>query len=810
MTEDIKTIEDLLTYFNNKKWYRDRIEHIEEIPPRRAKYSSSDPKLPTALADYLEAHDIKLYTHQYETLENVRKKRNVTITTPTASGKTLSFTLPVLEDLTNNKEDTALYIYPTKALANDQLKSLLEIDEECSLNIYPGKYDGDTSRHEKNKIKELSRLVITNPYELHLILPFNYQWERFYKNLKYVIIDEAHQYRGVFGSNMALLIRRLKRICTHYGSNPQFIISTATLANPREFSQKLTGEKSHIVTDNGSPSGKKYFVMFNPYAIESKNPSIHNDTLKVFDKCVENNFQTMCFEISRKMAEVVALRSQKELKKIDPELSSKITSYRAGFSVEERKKIENELKDGTLRGIVTTNALELGINIGSLDSVIISGYPGTLISTWQQAGRAGRQKQDALIILVAFQNPLDQYFMKHDEKFFIKDKYGTIDLNKTPENAIIDLNNPYILRQHLKCAAFELELKINEIESFGFDDTGIVMDEIDDLEMEGILTYQDLTGQWKYTDESVLSQDKTPNLTVNLSDVRNDTYRVYNGRQLLQQDEIEKMNEQQAFREAHEDAVLIHNGETYIVKKLDIKNKKVYVKKKDVQYYTQALKHVDAQIIKEEKNTTIANSISLSFGKLNVTEKYDKYNIIEFSKIIASKKLNLPPLNFKTKGLWFTIPYEIRESLEKSLVYDDNFRDVFMGCMQGLENVMLSLIPSRIMCESHDLGGVVINMHEDTKNATIFIYDAFEGGVGLTDKITAKLVNKKHPEKQNHDLFDEIIKMSYQTVRDCSCSDGCPACIYSSQDQSDNKNLTKDGTLLLLKKLNEIIESDNK
>ncbi len=810
MKDDIKTIEDLLEYFNNNKWYRDRIEHVEEIPPRRAKYSSKDPKLPDQLADYLKARNIKLYTHQYETLESVRNNENVTITTPTASGKTLSFNLPVIEDLIKNKDDTALYIYPTKALANDQLKSIKEIDKECSLELHPGKYDGDTSSYEKRKIKEISRLVITNPYELHLILPFNYQWERFYSNLKYIIIDEAHQYRGVFGSNMALLIRRLKRICSLYGSEPQFIISTATLANPKEFSEKLTGEKSHIVTDNGSPSGKKYFVMFNPYAIESKNPSIRNDTVKLLNKCIETNFQTMCFQISRKTTEVVAKRSQNELEKIDPELKEKVKPYRAGFTIEERKDIENKLKEGELKGIVTTNALELGIDIGSLDAVIISGYPGSLISTWQQAGRAGRQKQDALIILVAFQNPLDQYFMKHTEDFFIKDDYGIIDLNKTPENAIIDLNNPYILRQHLKCAAFEEDLKDYEIESFGFDDTGIVLDEIDELEMNGVLKYLVTNNQWKYSDEKVLSQDKTPNLTVNLSDVRNDTYRVYNGRELLQQEEIEKMNEQQAFREAHEDAVFMHNGETYIVNKLDIKNKKVYVTKKNVNYHTQAIKHVDAEIIKEEKNTKIADSISLSFGRLNVTEKYDKYNIIEFSKIIATKKLNLPPLNFKTKGLWFTIPYEIRQYLEEKLTYDDNFSEVFVGSMQGLKNIMLSLIPTKIMCESHDLGGVVMNMHEDTMNATIFIYDAFEGGVGLTGKITSKLVNEKHPEKENHDLFDEIIKMSYETVRDCSCSDGCPACIYGSQEQSDNKNLNKEGTLLMLKKLNEIIESEKK
>lgn len=768
-------INEILTYFQNKKWYRDRIEHVEEIPPRRARYTTHEVKLPKPLEDYLNKHEIRLYTHQYEALKHVRNKENVVITTPTASGKTLSFTLPVLEDLTNNKNDTALYIYPTKALANDQLKSILNIDKECDLEIFPAKYDGDTPKSERPIIKKRSRLVITNPYELHLILPWHEQWQRFFENIKYIIIDEAHQYRGVFGSNMALLIRRLKRICKYYGSHPQFIISTATLANPMEFSEKLTGLKFKIIDDNGSPSGKKYFMFFNPYAIESKKPSIHQDTLKLFNTFIEHDLQTICFEISRKMAEVIALRSKKEFEVKKPELYNKITAYRAGYTVDERKKIEDDLKNGKLKGIVTTNALELGINIGSLDSVIISGYPGTLISTWQQAGRAGRRNQESIITMVAFQNPLDQYFMKHPSLFF----------NKTHEHAIIDLNNRQILRGHLKCAAYEIPLKLDEIESFGFDDEGIVIDEISDLETEGIIKYSD--NQWKYNDIKLLKQDKTPNFEVNLSDVRSEPYKVFNGHNFL-----EEMSEKQAFREAHENAVLIHNGDTYIVRELDINERRVYVKRKDLNYYTQALKEVDVKILKEEKKETLGE-IKLSYGSLNVTEKYDRYNIIKYSKITSSKKLNLPPLNFKTKGFWFTIPYNIKEHLEEFLVTDDNFKDVFMGCLQGVENVILSVTPFHVMCDTYDLGGVTKNMHEDTLNATIFIYDGFEDGVGLTLKAFK--------------LFKDIIKMSYELVKDCDCESGCPACIYSSQQQTDDKYLNKEGTLLILKELYETISN---
>lgn len=765
--------QEILTYFQNKKYFRDRIEHIEEIPPRRARYSIEDPNLPAALSDYLDKNNIRLYTHQYKTLQSVRSGENVCITTPTSSGKTLSFTLPVLEDLTLNENDTALYLYPTKALANDQLKSILKIDEECELEINPAKYDGDTPKSERPKIKQTSRLILTNPYELHLILPWHKQWERFFRNLKYIIIDEAHQYRGVFGSNMALLIRRLKRICKFYGSDPQFIVSTATLANPQEFSEKLTGLNFKIIDENGAPSGRKYFIFYNPYKIASKNPSIHTDTQKLFKTYIENDMQTICFEISRKMAEVVALRSKKELQNTNLKLANQITAYRAGYTVDERKKIEDDLKNGKIRGIVTTNALELGINIGSLDSVMIAGYPGTLISTWQQAGRAGRKNQESIITLLAFQNPLDQYFMKHPEVFF----------NKTHEHAIIDLNNREILRGHLKCAAYENPIRYDEIENFGFDDEGVVFDEISDLEMEGILKYTH--DVWKYDDEKLLKQDKTPNFEVNLSDVRSEPYKVFNGHQFL-----EEMSEKQAFREAHENAVLIHNGDTYLVREMDIANKRIYVKKVDLDYYTQALKEIDVKIIREEKNQKF-NDITLSYGKLNVKEKYDRFNTIHYSKISSSKKLNLPPLNFKTQGFWFTIPHDIKEELKHEIGNTNTkFNDMFMGAMQGVVNIMLSVSPFHVMCDTYDLGGVTKNMHESTLNATIFIYDAFEDGVGLT--------------KKAFKLFKDIIKMSYEMIHDCECSDGCPACIYTSQQQTDDKNLNKKATEFILKRLYEI------
>jgi DEAD/DEAH box helicase domain-containing protein len=363
--------------------------------------------------------------------------------------------------------------------------------------------------------------------------------------------------------------------------------------------------------------------------------------------------------------------------------------------------------------------------------------------------------------------------MKHPNVFF----------NKTHEHAIIDLNNQQIFRGHLKCAAYEIPLKLDEIESFGFDDEGIVIDEIDELENDGIIKYKE--DQWHFNDMELLRQDKTPNFEVNLSDVINEPYKVFNGRHFL-----EDMNEKQEFREAHENAVLIHNGETYIVREMDINEKRVYVKKQKLNYYTQALKEVDIKDLKKEKEEKIGD-INLCYGKLTVTEKYDKYNIIKFSKITASKKLNLPPLEFKTKGLWFTVPFYIKELIEEYIVTDDKFTERFMGCLQGVENVLISVAPFHVMCDTYDFGGVSKNVHEDTHNATIFIYDGFEGGVCLTLKAFK--------------LFEDIIKMGYELVRDCDCESGCPACIYSSQNQTDDRYLNKEGTLLILKELYKII-----
>ena len=455
---DIMSDVENIDMFKNDVRYRENIAHIETIPAKKASFKKVD-NLNERIIDYLSSKDVKLYKHQADTYEAIKDGENVIITTPTASGKTLAFNLPIMETMIEDSDATALYIYPAKALSNDQLHVLEGLENELDIKIRPRTYDGDTPRDDKRGIREKSRIVLTNPYQLHLILSWHHQWSRFYKNLRYSVIDESHYYKGVFGSYVAFLIKRLKRIANFYGSYPQFILSSATLANPLELANRLTGEDFVLVDNDSSPSGEKDFILYNPFKnyvrkkVNTQNaPSVHMETENIFMYMMLKNIQTLCFTVSRKTTELIAMWAKKDMTQVKGQLAHRIAAYRAGYQAAERREIEEGLKSGKYLGVTCTNALELGINIGSLDAVIISGYPGTMISTWQQAGRAGRSNQKSLALLIAFENQLDQYFMNNPKFFF----------DKPHENAIIDLTNPILQEAHLLCAAKELPLQRGE------------------------------------------------------------------------------------------------------------------------------------------------------------------------------------------------------------------------------------------------------------------------------------------------------------------------------------------------------------
>ena len=691
--------------FKNDIRFRKKIEHVETIPAKEASYKKVD-KLEKKILDYLEEKEIKLYKHQALAIEKSREDKNIIITTPTASGKTLSFNLPVLEELIKDNDACALYIYPAKALSYDQLKVLRKFDEKLDLDINPNPYDGDTPKAKRYKIRQESRVILTNPYQIHLILQWHHQWERFYSNLKYIVIDEAHYYKGIFGSNVAFLIRRLKRIANFYGSDPKFILSSATLANPLELAEKLTGEEFELIDEDSSPSGEKDFILYNPYKklpvhSDDENLSIHQETERIFHYLLLKDIQTLCFTSSRKIAELIALWTKRDMEHTKKRYVDRISAYRAGYLAEDRREIEDGLKSRKYLGVTSTNALELGIDVGSLDAVIISGFPGSMISTWQQGGRSGRGNQKSLVILVAFENQLDQYFMKNPEFFF----------DKPHENVVIDLNNEKLLNNHIICAANELPLAPEEIEEvFGVDEEFI----------NNIVQNRDLR---KSAGLYIYPYDDNPAFEFSLDQISNEIFSVMNGNQL-----IEKIERSQMYREAHEGAILINKGQTYIVTDVDFNTHIIDVIKRDVNAHTIALKRT-----------------------------YYKYKRMEFSKTIGTYILDLPPLKFKTKGLWFTIPDSVKETLEERFKNDS---EVFAGGLHGAEHALIGLFPLHVMCDRFDIGGLSTNYHEDTQEATIFIYDAYEGGIGICEKAI--------------DVFSKLTNSTRNLLKTCECENGCP------------------------------------
>ena len=754
--------EDFIKDIRRMRSYKKQIVHLQEIPPKAASFGTLEKPLPENIQNYLSKNKIQLYSHQAEAINEIRQGKNVAIVTPTASGKTLAFNIPVFESLTKDKNATALYLYPTKALTNDQLKVIREMEAETQIKGCSDVYDGDTPQYQRASIRENSKIILSNPYGLHQYLPWHYKWRSFLQNLKFIIIDEAHVYRGVFGSNVAMLIRRLLRICNHYHANPLIILSSATIANPEEHAKKLTGKDFTVISTDGAPKGKKLFTFWNPPFIDSTKTnrrSTHQETKDLLTLNIINNLQTLCFTTSRQMAELITRWTREELKQRSPKLVNAVTAYRAGYLPIERREIENRLKNKSLIGVVSTNALELGIDIGSLDSVIISGYPGTVISTWQQAGRAGRGKTDSLVTLVAFQNPLDQYFMKHPEDFF----------GRPHEQAIIDLHNQYISLGHVMCASSELPLTEKDKEFF----PGHFEESIQALERQNLVrkTFQG----WVY------SGTARPVGIINLDSISDKTVTVTCNGNLLETLALTK-----AYEEVHAGAVLLHQGETYLSEELDLNNLTAKVRREDVSYYTEAKKTVDVAIKNKLEEKQIGVTVGL--GELATTEMYHEYVVKTYDEVVDRKPLYLPPLSFSTVGMWFIIPEQIRQEIEdKGLDFD--------GGIHAVEHAMIAMSPIFAMCDRWDIGGLSTPLHPDTGCPTIFIYDGFEGGIGISETLYAKI--------------SELWEKTLELVKNCECQDGCPSCIYSPKCGNENEPLDKKAAIIILQKLLNLTQKDN-
>lgn len=716
------------------------VVHTRTTPPRAARYGILFRPLPEGLRTYCEGRGIRLYTHQAAAIEHLRAGENVIITTPTASGKTLAFLLPVFERLALDPAATALFLYPTKALANDQVKTIREIEDVSGIRVDAAIYDGDTPAGKRPAIRDRSRIILSNPHELHQVLAWHMKWSRFFRNLRFVVVDEAHRYRGVAGSHMAMLLRRLARIAEYYGARPQFVLSSATLANPTEFAARLTGEEAILIEDDGLPAGEKTFILYNP-SVGDGGRSVHSVTKDLLLASVESGCRTLCFTLTRRLAEVIAARSREV---------PGISAYRAGYLPTVRRAIEDAAKDGSLRGVVTTNALELGIDIGSLDGVIISGYPGTMISFRQQAGRAGRRLGESFAVLVGFENPLDQYFMRHPEEFF----------SRPCEHAVVDTENPYILSGHLLCAASELPVDPKrDARWFGPDIAEML------AALERVCLLRKASRGWIYAGRRRAAE------MVGLDSVTSDTFRVmYEGRLL------ETMDCEQAFREAHPGAILLHRGETYVVTEMDLEQRTIQVEETDTDTYTQPLVTTDVAVVQELRRRDIGG-VGVSFGDVTVSRQVIGYTVRHYDRVVSHHRLDLPPLSLATKAFWLTIPDRTLDTITAKGL------DV-AGGLHGAEHALIAVMPYHVVCDRRDIGGLSTPLHPATGAPTIFVYDGYEGGIGLAEKAST--------------LLPAIAGMTHELVRDCSCTAGCPACIYSPQCGNQNQPLDKEAAILIL------------
>lgn len=729
-----------------------KIENIAKIPSQEPKNVWID-DLPENIKNYLNEKKRPPYIHQKEVLDYIREGENVIITTPTASGKSMAFNIPVMETLYQDENARALYIYPTKALSHDQLSNLKTLEKDIGINFRPESYDGDTKDHKtKYNIRKTSRIVLTNMYELHLILWWHFKWCSFFSNLKYVIIDEAHMYRGVFGSNVAYLIRRLRRIARYYGSDPQFIVSSATLANAEEFCEKLVGKKFKMVTDDGSTKGEKYIVFYNPGTKEDD--SHKREVRKLISSLVQKEKQTLCFARTRYETEAIFSNVKSDLEnKKDKTLLKKVDAYKAGYEKKNKDKVIKKLKDKKLMCVISTNALEVGMDIGSLDAVIISSYPGTMTSTWQQAGRAGRGKKDesSLVVIVASKNPLDQYIITNPEFFFYRSN----------ENAIIDMENPQIISNHLICAASELPLDKDDFRNF----SKTFNSELERLKKNNDLIKGNFGWEYKLSDDN-------PAMTHGLKNILQEYTVLYNGKEKWK----EKIDAVEAFRKLFKGANHKHKGDDYVVSDYNLDEKEIIVIKKEKNLGTIVVRET-AINIKNKLMKKKIEKLNCFYGDLEIKEEL--YEMRKNQGITTKSKLEGPPFKFNSKGMWFEISDSSITALKNKYKNDFIVEESITGVLRSL----LAIFPFYVMCDPCDVRGYT----DDTSK--IFIYDAHEGGIGLS--------------KKGIEIFPEIVKETYKLVTNCSCKKGCASCIYSRPCGIVHKNLSKKGTIFLLERILE-------
>ncbi len=736
------------------------------------------------------------YTHQAAAAEAVHAGKNVVIVTPTASGKTLCYNLPVLNAILDDDDTRAMYLFPTKALAQDQLAELHDLNGRLANKIGVFTYDGDTPSDARKAIREKSHIVLTNPDMLHTgILPHHTRWTRLFENLRYIVLDELHTYRGVFGSHLCNVLRRLQRIARFYGSEPQFICCSATIANPGELASRLIEDDVEVLAANGAPAAEKTFVFYNPPVVNRAlgiRRSYINESSRVAQEFLKHDLQMMVFANSRLHTELMLTYLQQANPQI-PGKPESIRGYRGGYLPTERREIERGLRDGKIRGVVTTSAMELGIDVGSLDAVVMAGYPGTIAATWQRAGRAGRRSGSSCAVLVASSAPLDQFIVRHPDYFF----------GNTPEHAFIQPDNLEVLINHLKCAAFELP--IGPSEAFG---------DVDVRELCARLAeagYLHLAGEnYHWTHEAY------PADTISLRSITSDNFVIIDvtGQPLV----IGEVDFVSALTTVHEKAIYIHGGQQYHVEHLDFKERKAYVKQVDVDYYTDAIRYTQVRVLeiaeteRRARGSAAANQAQehalespchwKSHGDVLVRSQVVGFKKIKFftNENIGAGQLELPENEMHTTSYWITLEKALLESLPYSI---SERQSGMFGLLHALESVATLLL----MCDGRDLGTAIgerppspdaetdeltpIRMEEAlSPNAkeyfepNLYLFDAYPGGIGFSE-----------PLFREHEL---LLEKTRELIRACACEQGCPSCVGPAGDLAPQ---AKEAALAILDKL---------
>ena len=707
---------------------------LEPLPPRHAPWPEDlDHRLVAALrARGVEA----LYTHQARAVAEVRAGRNVCVVTPTASGKTLFYNLPVLDAVARDGTARALYLFPTKALAADQLTELRALADAAELDLKTSTYDGDTPASVRSVVRAAGQVVITNPDMLHAaILPHHTKWFKLFENLQFVVIDELHTYRGLFGSHVANVIRRLRRVCRHYGSDPIFICASATIANPAELAEHLIEAPVALIDENGAPRGRKHVLIVNPPVVNPQLGIRASSLLtgqRLGERLIRDGVQTILFARSRTSVEVLTTYLREALPS-PPGHQSPIRGYRGGYLPNERREIERGLRDGRVRGVVATNALELGIDIGGLDAAISVGYPGTIASTWQQMGRSGRRAGTSLSVMVASSAPIDQFLASHPDYFF----------DRSPEHGLVNPDNLHLLLDHLKASAFELP--IPSVERFGLVETPALLEV---LEEDGFLRRAD-------DDRYYWSHENFPASSFSLRSAAQENVVIIN----TTGDRHRVIGEVDLFAApmlVHEQAIYLHEGAQFHVDRLDWDERKAYVSAVNVDYYTDADLGVTLKVLEVFDETDPGAGAQRQRGEVMVAWHATLFKKIKFHthENVGWGPINLPEQQMHTAATWLVVPDEAAARFD---------RDTLDGALIGLARLARNTAPLLLMCDSRDLGVVAQAQSPFTGRPTLYLYDAVPGGVGLTERLFS--------------VAAELIGACREVVAGCPCLDGCPSCV---------------------------------